>query len=126
MQDFHRADDIANRLKKLIPPQLLENEDSMDEESLVPGQMTGSPGMPGQPMQQDSMQEQPGPDPMAEIQAAEIRMNLEERQIKLDQEKAKLETIQLENAEKKQITKDQVKALVQQMMSEGMANRGQM
>lgn len=120
MQDFHRADDIAQRLKKLIPPELLENEDDLNEE--LP---------PGQDMQQEELipQDQPvDPAMEAAAQAEQMAMQaqaqaqdieLQTAQVKLEQELEKLELMKAKTANEKQLAKENIADFVRQMMAEG-------
>lgn len=133
MQDFPRADDIAVRLRKLIPPEILEGDE--EGQTMEPGEggVSGVEGMPpeggGEPL--------PDPAQMAEMQALEAEgqkqaleaqvqqikiqeeeAKLEITQIKLEQEKTKLEGMQLENELKTKVSKNDIQALVQEMIDE--------
>jgi hypothetical protein len=129
MQDFHRADDIAQRLKKLIPPELLENEDELDEESdlVEAGNSSGvqtengviQPGFEGE--------EEPPIDPqiVAELEAQQIELEKQQiendiAQVKLEQEQAKLAGLELDNDNKKQLTKEDIMVLVEELMQDKM------
>lgn len=76
--DWPKADVIADRLKRTIPPEILGPQDMPED------------------MQQQQQQAQQQPDPNA--QAAEVK--LAQEQIKLEQEKVKLQISQVELAEK--------------------------
>jgi len=90
MQDFHRADDIANRLKKLLPPGLVEEEDAIDEEG---GGITEQGMMPGQKQQLSPEEEMAAQQAQQEGQAQQAEIDMAE--IKLEQEKVKLEGLRL-------------------------------
>lgn len=130
MMDFSRADDIAARLKKLIPPQILEADESGDVMQSGEGGMVGPDG---QPIPQEGM-EQPQPDPVA--MAEEQRLNaesdlllvklqgeqakLEITQVKLQQEQVRLAGMELENDLKVKVEKKDIQVLVEEMMDEGL------
>jgi hypothetical protein len=119
MQDFHRADDIAQRLKKLIPPELLENEDELDEESdLVEEgnegvQTEGGIIQPGF----EEVEEIPE-DPLVVAELEEQQIKNDTAQVKLEQEEAKLEGIKLDNDQKKKITKEDIAVLIDEIIKE--------
>jgi len=111
--DFPRSDDIAERLKKLLPPGLLGDAETPEGGSPLPG---GPPPAYGQPPS-------PPPDPMMEMQAqaaqAQSQMDLQLAQIKLAQEQAKLEGIQIENQSKKMLAKENLRGIIEELMNEG-------
>ncbi|MBE9509862.1 MAG: hypothetical protein IMY71_03220, partial [Bacteroidetes bacterium] len=133
MQDFPRADDIAARLKKLIPPELLEGDEQGDTAEQGEGGIPGAEGMPPEGM------EEPPPDPVmimemqkaeSESQIQQIKIQEEEAkleitQIKLQQEKVKLEGMRLENDLKVKVGKEDVRALVDEMLQEDAAPMGE-
>lgn len=140
MQDFPRADDIAERLRKLIPPEILgadEQGETMQEgEGGIPG-MEGQGGMPQEP-------QPPDPAQIAEIQAMEAQqqaleaesqkqqiavqeeqvklqeeqVKLEVAQVKLEQEQVKLEGMRLDNELKIKTRKEDIAAMMDEMLSE--------
>jgi len=118
MQDFHRADDIAARLKKLLPPELQESEDDMDE---------NNPGSPEQMVDENGnpiVEEDPAmiAEQQAQQQAMELQnIELEMAQIKRDQEQAKLDGLRLENDRKKELSKEAIQALIRELIKEGKA-----
>lgn len=109
MQDFHRADDIAARLKKLLPPGILEAEDGMDEENTAqPEQMIDQPvDEMGNPIEQEIAQE-----------TQKQQVELETATIKRDQEQAKLDGLRIENDRKKALSKEAIQALIQELIQE--------
>lgn len=134
MMDFSRADDIAARLKKLIPPEILEADEAGD---LMQAGEGGIAGSDGQQMSSDGM-EQPDPamiqqqmelESQAQAQQmaqAEMEMKVQQEQVKLEitqvklqQETVKLEGMQLENDLKIKAGKEDIQMLVREMMNEG-------
>ena len=131
MQDFPRADDIATRLKKLIPPEILEADEQGDtmaaqgeggmpgSEGMVPEEMPPDPAMIQQQMEMDAQAEaQALETQVQQIKIQEEEAKLEITQIKLEQEKVRLEGMQLENDLKVKVGKNDIQALVQEMISE--------
>lgn len=130
MQDFPRADDIAARLKKLIPPEILEADEQGNAMEKGEGSIEGPEGIgpEGMPL------EEPPPDPamVAEMQALETegekqqlevqeaQVKLETAQVKLEQEQTKLEGMKLDNDLKVKTSKEDIKALMDEMLSEGL------
>jgi len=128
MMDFSRADDIAERLKKLIPPEILGADESGDTMEKGEGGIPGAEGMgpEGMPL------EEPPPDPamvaqmhaleaesqkqQLEIQEEEIKLQV--AQVKLQQEQVKLEGMELENKLKVKISKDDIRALTEEVSRE--------
>ena len=125
MQDFPRADDIAERLKKLIPPEILgadEQGETMQE---------GEGGIPGEDVPPEGMEEPP-PDPamvaqqqaleaesekqQLEIQEEEVKLQI--AQVKLEQEQVKLDGMRLDNDFKIKTTRDDVEAIAEEMKEE--------
>jgi hypothetical protein len=100
MMDFSRADDIAARLKRMIPPAILGEEDNMDE--------NGDPKPPPPP---------PPPDPL-------LIAELELKRIQLKQEEVKLEGMKLDNQTKISLKKEDVAALIAEMMKQGEGGKG--
>lgn len=133
MMDFSRADDIAERLKKLIPPEILGNDESGN--TLQEGE-GGQNGMPAQELPPDPAmvaQEQAlqveSQRQQIEIQEAQIKLQeeqvkLETAQAKLQQEEAKLQGLKLENELKIKASKDDIHALVQEMVAEQAQGEG--
>lgn len=132
MQDFPRADDIAERLKKLIPPEILgadEQGETMQEgEGGIPGQEGMSPeGMPQEPdpamimeqqaMEAESQKQQIGIQ-VEEVKLQEETVKLQTAQIKMEQETVKLQGLQIDNNFKIKTSKEDIQALVQEMMNE--------
>lgn len=127
MQDFPRADDIAERLKKLIPPEILAGDEQ--GETMQPGE-GGIPGMEG--IEGSMPMEEPLPDPamVAEMQRIETegqvqqvkleeeQVKLEITQVKLEQEQVRLDGMRLKNALEVKVGKEDITALVQEMFSE--------
>ena len=107
MQDFPRADDIAERIKKTIPPEILGNDAPQEDEQPI-----GPTSPEGEPLPA----EQPDPMMMAELQAKEIE--LQTAQVKLEQEQAKLEGMRIDNELKGDTKKEDIMALVEEMMNE--------
>lgn len=87
--DFARADDIAARIKRTIPPAVLGKEDQEGTENI--------------------QQAPPPPDPKA---IAELEM----MKVKLHQEQVRLEGMKLDNEEKINLKKEQVAALVAEII----------
>jgi hypothetical protein len=126
MQDFPRADDIAERLKKLIPPEILGADEQGETMEEGEGGMPGMEGMPTEGM------EEPPPDPamVAEAQRMEAESNIQQvkleeeqvkleiTQVKLEQEQVRLDGMRLENDLKVKTSKDDIAALVQEMLKE--------
>lgn len=115
--DFSRADDIAARLKKMLPPGILEEKETPDGGMLPNG---GPPSTTGTPP--------PPPDPMAEMQAQaaqkQMQNEIEMSNIKLEQEKMKLEGLRLDNENKKMQSKENLKSIIEELMNEGEHDRG--
>jgi hypothetical protein len=120
MQDFHRADDIAQRLKKLIPPELLENEDELDEESdlVQEGNLEGVQTEGGlvQPGFEETEEIPEDPLILAELEEQQIKNDT--AQVKLEQEQARLKGIKLDNDQKKKITKEDISVLINEIIQE--------
>jgi len=112
MQDFTRADDLAERIRKTIPPEILGGQQ---------GQMPGQEGMEGVP---PPPPEPPQPDPMAMMQLETEGVKLETLKIKQAQEQAKLEGIQLDNELKIKIEKDNIKAVIAEVLQEEQQSMG--
>ncbi len=112
MQDFHKADDVAERLKFVIKsqfPGLIQEEeesDAVDEE-----------GQPvDQPVEPVEGEEPIDPEAVAEQRVAKIE--LETAEVKLAQEEAKLEGLKLKNMEtQKMVTKDVI-GIINQVLDE--------
>ena len=127
MQDFHRADDIAQRLKKLLPPGILENEDGLNEET--PHGMGGMEGLQGVEQEQGGMPgqrlvnsgqsiEQGIANEQALAAAMEMQgIEIEIARTKLAQEQEKLELMKAKTAREKQLSKENIMDLVRQMMA---------
>jgi hypothetical protein len=133
MQDFPRADDIAERLKKLIPPQILEADEQGKTMQPGEGGVSNTEGQPA-PESMEAAGQPPPPDPAQiaamqklefEAQEQQIKLQFETQeqqvklqtaQIKLAQEEARLEGIRLDNELKIKITKEKVQAIIDEMM----------
>jgi hypothetical protein len=95
MMDFPRADDIAARLKRMVPPAILGDEQEMDEN--------------GDPIEKKPV-EQPPPDPR-------LIAELELKRIELKQEEVKLEGMKLDNEAKVKLKKEDIAAILAEMMA---------
>ena len=136
MQDFHRAGDVAERLKAAIKaqyPGIIQNTDDELNEEGDNDNMTVDPGtgqlIPVNPGEEAIV---PGNEPIDPAQQAEIdaqNQALENEQraadteasiqdTKLKQEEAKLEGLNLDNHNKKQLTKSDTLALLKQVLDE--------
>lgn len=119
MQDFPRADDIAARLRKLIPPEILEG----DEEG---GTMeAGEGGIPGAEGLSPEGGGEPPPDPVMEAEMERLRMENEKgdvelqiTQTKLEQEEVKLEGLRIDNDLKVKASKEEIEAMVRKMLAD--------
>lgn len=119
MQDFHRADDIAARIKKTIPQELLEDEDDLDEKGIPDIQESQQPTpeqVIAQQAQQIEQQSQQMKIQLQQIEAAKKTAELEIEKVQLAQEQAKLESIKLDNLNKKQVSREQVAAMARTMI----------
>lgn len=121
MQDFHRADDIAARIKKTIPQNLLEDEDDLDEnENGVPDSQEPAEPTPEEIIAQQAMQNQQQAQQM-ELKAQQLdvekkTIELETEKVQLAQEQEKLKSIQLDNLGKKKVSQEEITAVVRQMV----------
>lgn len=125
MMDFSRADDIAARLKKLIPPEILEADEAGDMMQEGEGGLPGAEGqgmppeeMPPDPAQMAQMQAIENEGQIQDVKLQEEQTRLEITQIKLEQEQVRLEGMRLENDLKVKASREDITALVQEMMSE--------
>jgi len=114
MQDFHRADDIAARLKKLIPPEFIDDEPGEDGEEPMGEEIPRDEN--GEPIEAEPTPEEAAQAQAAEAQIAQEQVQLEIDQVTLEQEKAKLEGLKLDNLNKKQVAKDTIKGLISEMV----------
>lgn len=89
--DWPGADEMAERLEYLLPPEIREKKAREAVE-------TGGKGLP--PFTPVPTPPTPPPDPLLEAKLQEAALKLQELQIKIEQEKAKLEGLQLDNAMK--------------------------
>lgn len=122
MQDFPRSEDIAARLKKLIPPQILAADESGDTMQQGEGGGPGQPaeGAPGQPAPgEPAAAPQPSPVEQAAQEAAvqKLQIDLQTAQLKMQQEQAKLEGLKLENELKLKVGKDDIRKLIAEMVA---------
>ena len=115
MQDVHGFNDIAEILKKLLPPEFQDSTDNLDEESEMAVESAGLSS-------EQLLPEQQAAQAQAQAQAQQMQMQqqltLELEQIKLEQEKEKLKGIQLDNALKEKTKKEEVKAILAEMAEE--------
>ena len=129
MQDFSRADDIAARLKKLIPPELLEGDEQGNTTEQGEGGILGAEGMspegmgepPVDPVMMAEMQKLETEGQVQQVKLEEEQVKLEITQVKLEQEKVKLEGMQLENDLKVKTSKEDMGALMDEMLRESAA-----
>ncbi|RLC24900.1 MAG: hypothetical protein DRH93_03330 [Deltaproteobacteria bacterium] len=130
MQDFHRADDVAARLKRAIQAQypgiIEETEDDLDENSgggaIDPetGQPIDNGGQPTQEQQVDPVQQQAiaQQQQAMDAEAEKAKLDADIQKVKLEQEQAKLEGMKYENMQKKQLVKEDTLALLEQVLDE--------
>lgn len=123
MMDFSRADEISERLKKLLPPGLLGTTETSSEGGTIP--LGGAPPTAGDVLPSPPQQQPPPPNPMDEIVLQTAHAKLIQEQVKADQEKAKLELLQIEMQLKHLSGKENVKKIIEEMMNEGMMNEEQ-
>lgn len=113
--DFYRADDIAVRLKKMIPPEILGDTEKPEGDE-APNGGSQPPPAGGQPPAP------PPPDPMVQkqMEAASVQMEIDMRtaQVKLEQEQAKLEGLKLDNEAKKLQSKENIKVIIEELLNE--------
>jgi len=112
MMDFARADDIAARLKKLLPPELLSDQEKPEGGAINQhgGPQPPSAGGPPPPSQSD---------PAMMAAQAQAETDLQIQQVKLAQEQAKLEGMQIKNESKRIQSKEQLRAMILELMNEG-------
>lgn len=110
MQDFHRADDIAKRIKKTLDPSLLDKEDRDDEDD-----------QPPVPTQEEVLQQvlESSEAKEAEAKTEEASVKLETARVKKQQEEAKLEQMNLENSFKEENLRETIMQTVNEMLAEG-------
>ena len=127
MQDFHRADEVSERLKRAIKAQypgiIDETEDNLDED----GDGTGIDPETGQPIQQQG--QEPPVDPAQEMamqqqemamaaEADKLKTEADIQKVKLQQEEAKLEGLKYKNMQEKAVTGQDAMALLEQVLDE--------
>lgn len=110
MQDFHRADDIARRIKKTLDPSLLDEEDREEREE-----------QPPQPTYEEVLQQvlDSVEAEKAKAEKEEADVKLETERVKLDQERVKLEQTNLDNSLKEDNLRKTVMETVREMLAEG-------
>ncbi len=120
MMDFSRADDIAQRLKKMLPPGILETTEQQPGApgAVVPNETQGAvgPAPPGGP------QPPSAGGPTAPPIDPRIPIEVEILQVKLQQEQAKLAGLQIENENKQLAGKERLREIIEQIMNEGPAS----
>jgi hypothetical protein len=109
--DMPRADDIAERIKKLIPPQILGNEQDPSQ--------GGGQNATGQPPPVNSPPPPPEPDPIIELQLRTARAKMQQEELRAEQEKAKLALLQVEIGAKHATGVENIKQIIAEMMAEG-------
>jgi len=100
--DWPGAQEISDRLKKILPPGFAE------EETQQPGQQPA--GMPGPQMPMGPPPEQALAETMGESELEMADVKLEQEKVKLSQEKVKLKGLDLDNQKKKVEIKNAGKA----------------
>ena len=106
--DWPGADEMAERLEFMLPPEIKEKK--IREAAEKTGK--GSPPSP------TPSPPPPPPDPLLEVKLQEAALKLEELQIKLEQEKVKLEGLQLDNLIKDTTGKEKMRQVIEGIVKE--------
>lgn len=112
--DTPGADELAERLKFLLPPEIRAKVEKEEAEK--------STGQVQPPPDQTIAAQPPPPDPLMILKVKQEEAKLAEQQLKVEQEKAKLEGMLLENQLKVTKAKGDVAALVDEILKEGEGN----
>ncbi len=119
MQDFARADDIAERIRKTIPPEILGND-------LQDSERTSASSPDGSASPEVEQPEQPSPEEIAMVAELEKnKLELEITRVKLDQEKTKLKGMEIDNDMKVKAGKEEIKGIVEEMITERIVGEGE-
>lgn len=108
--DWPGADEMAERLEFMLPPEIKEKKVREAAEKSGKG-LSPLPSTPATPPS-------PPPDPLLEIKVQEENLKLQELQIKVEQEKVKLEGLQLDNLIKDTTGKEKMRQAITEIVGE--------
>src|SRR3990167_3901065 len=111
--DWPGAEEMVERLEYLLPPEIREKKVM---------ERAKSEGVPTQPKQSSPL---PVPDPLIEIKVQEAGMGLQKLQIEIEQEKVRLEGMQIENELLVNNSKEDVKKRMQEILQESLAGEAE-
>jgi len=106
--DWPGADEMAERLEFMLPPEIREKK--IREAAEKTGK--GSPPSP------TPSPPPPPPDPLLEMKLQEAGLKLQELQIKIEQEKVKLEGLNLDNQIKDTTGKEKMRQVIEEIVKE--------